>query len=116
MTFASLLSATLETSQNCVYEKMDYQPPHNVPQGIPYNIPGISVEEAAMAATAAASGQGYPPYIPSECLRRASQRISGGNNGVAIKKERGSSSPQPIGFLMTQAQQLQHPQSVFVNN
>ena len=95
---------------------MDYQSQYNVLQGIPYNIPGISVKEAAIAATAAASGQGYPPYIPLESLQRASPSIGGGNSGIAIKKERGSSLPQPISFPMTQTQQLQHPQSVFVDN
>src|SRR5277367_2761407 len=90
---------------------MDCRSPYDVQlRGIYYNIPGISVQAAAMAATAAASGQDYPLYPPLEpSLQRSSPRI-GGKSGVAVKIEGGSRSPHPISFLPTQTQQLQHQQ------
>jgi len=46
--------------------QMGYQTTYAVPQpGMHYTMPGITPQAAAMAATAAASGQGYP-YLPSD--------------------------------------------------
>lgn len=92
-----------------VQQHMGYQPPYGVqPQGMHYGMPGISTQVAAMAATAAASGQGYPSYLPSEpSLQQASPRM-GGVSGVAVKKERGPRSPQmnnQIGHQLPQVQQ-----------
>lgn len=42
-----------------------------------------------MAATAAASGQGYPPYIPSESLQRASPKIGGDKQWRSNKEREG---------------------------
>lgn len=86
---------------------MDYRLPYDIQsRGTPYN---TSVQEAAIVATAAASGQSYL-YLPSEPSLRASPRI-GGNSGIAVKKERETRSPQQIGFPTTQTQHLQHQQS-----
>lgn len=75
--------------------QMGYQPTYAVPQaGMHYTMPGITPQAAAMAATAAASGQGYP-YLPSDSgLQQTSPRMS----GVSVKAERGGKprSPQQI--------------------
>jgi nuclear transcription factor Y, alpha len=90
-----------------VHQQMGYQPPYGVtPQGMHYGMPGISTQAAAMAATAAASGQGYPSYLPSDpSIQQASPRIGGG----VVKKERGPRSPQQmnnqIGHQLPQVQQ-----------
>ena len=71
---------------------MSYQPAYGVPpQGMHYGMPGISTQAAAMATTAAASGQGYPPYLPSDpSLQQTSPKTGG---GVAVEKDRGPRSP-----------------------
>jgi nuclear transcription factor Y, alpha len=71
-----------------------------------YGMPGISTQAAAMAATAAASGQGYPSYLSTDpSLPQTSPRLG----GVAVKKERGPRSPQQmnnqIGHQLPQVQQ-----------
>ncbi len=88
------------------HPQMGYQPPYGVaPQGMHYGMPGISTQAAAMAATAAASGQGYSTYLPSDSSIQASPRLG----GVAVKKERGPRSPQQmnnqIGHQLPQVQQ-----------
>jgi nuclear transcription factor Y, alpha len=81
-------------------QQINYQQPYGVaPQGMHYGMPGISPQAAAMAATAAASGQGYASYLPPEpSLQQASPRLGGG--GVAVKKERGPRSPQQMNNQM----------------
>lgn len=72
-----------------------YQPTYGVqPQGMHYGMPGISTQAAAMAATAAASGQGYS-YLPADSgLPQTSPRMT----GMPLKKEpnRGPRSPQQL--------------------
>jgi hypothetical protein len=98
---------TLFTSQR---GGMYYQSPYNFPsREISYNMPKISVQEAVMAPTVTASGQGYPLHIPSESPR-ALPKIDGDNSGVAMMIERGICPPQPIEVPMTQTQQPQHTQ------
>lgn len=75
--------------------QMGYQTTYTVPQpGMHYTMPGITPQAAAMAATAAASGQGYP-YLPSDSgLQQTSPRMG----SVSVKAERGGKprSPQQI--------------------
>lgn len=74
------------------HQNMGYQPAYGVPpQGMHYGMPTIS-SQAAMAATAAASGQAYP-YMPSDPgLPQTSPRMP------SVKKERaGPRSPQQMG-------------------
>ncbi|KAI9740825.1 MAG: Transcriptional activator [Claussenomyces sp. TS43310] len=92
-------------NQGHAVQHMGYQPSYGVaPQGMHYGMPGISTQAAAMAATAAASGQGYP-YMPSDpSLPQTSPRI-----GVSVKKERNPRSPQQmnnqLGHQLPQVQQ-----------
>lgn len=93
--------------------QMAYQPAYGVPQpGMHYGMPGISPQAAAMAATAAASGQNYS-YLPPDSIPQTSPRLN-----VAVKKElRGPvpRSPQSmdaqlnsqISHQLPQAQQAQ---------
>ena len=68
-----------------------------------YGMTGITPQAAAMAATAAASGQGYPYTIPDSGLPQTSPRMGG---GVAVKKERGPRSPQQMNNQIGQGQQV----------
>jgi nuclear transcription factor Y alpha len=91
-----------------VHQQMGYQPQYGVPpQGMHYGMPGISTQAAAMAATAAASGQGYTPYMPSDTsLQQTSPRMG----GVPVKKERQPRSPQQMNHQMgQQLPQVQQP-------
>lgn len=64
-----------------------------------YGMPGITPQAAAMAATAAASGQGYPYQMPDGTIPQGSPKMAAG-----IKREvRGPRSPQQINNQM-------HPQ------
>jgi nuclear transcription factor Y alpha len=72
-------------------QPMNY--PQTYPQpGMHYGMAGITPQAAAMAATAAASGQGGYPYNLPEGLPQTSPRLQ----GVAVKKERGPRSPQQM--------------------
>lgn len=64
-----------------------------------YGMPGITPQAAAMAATAAASGQGYPYSIPDSGLSQTSPKMA-----AAIKRERGPRSPPQMN------NQMGHPQ------
>ena len=67
-------------------------------------MPGITPQAAAMAATAAASGQGgYPYNIPDPGLPQTSPRLQ----GVAVKKEqRGPRSPQQMNNQISQGRRM----------
>jgi nuclear transcription factor Y alpha len=85
-----------------INQAMNYPPTYGVQPNMHYNIGGITPQAAAMAATAAASGQPYP-YMGSEGgLPQTSPRIGGG--GVNVKKERGPRSPQQINNQMNHQQ------------
>ena len=96
-----------------VHQQMYNQPAYGVqPQGMHYGMPGISTQAAAMAATAAASGQGYP-YLPSDpSLPTTSPRMG----GINLKKEaaRRPRSPHQLTNQMGHPipQQAQHPRRV----
>lgn len=87
------------------------QPAYGVhPQGMHYGMPGISTQAAAMAATAAASGQGYP-YLPSDpSISQTSPRM-GGMGGMKKDVGRGPRSPQQMSTQLGghQLPQVQHP-------
>jgi nuclear transcription factor Y alpha len=75
-----------------------------------YGMPGITPQAAAMAATAAASGQGGHPYSRRDSgLPQTSPRFE----GVAVKEERGPRSPQQmnnqIGYCCPMSQQAASP-------
>ncbi len=91
-----------QQQQAAQHQQLGYQPAYGVaPQGMHYGMPSISTQAAAMAATAAASGQGYS-YLPSDpSLQQTSP---------AVKKERGPRSPQQLnnqigGHQLPQVQQ-----------
>lgn len=111
-----------------------YQPQYGVPQqGVQYGMP---LQQAAMAATAAASGSSYPPYLHSEqALSQTSPRMGTSKkdvhshnprspqqmNNVAGRRMSGTSMiPGAQGFAggpgrgvppPQAAQAMQHPQS-----
>ena len=73
-------------------QHMGYQSTYPVPQaGMHYGMTNISPQAAAMAATAAASGQGYPYALPDGGLPQTSPRMGG---GVNVKQEIGRRSPK----------------------
>lgn len=65
-------------------QPMNYPPAYAQP-GMHYGMPGITPQAAAMAATAAASGQGYPYAMADSGLPQTSPRMQ----GVNVKQERG---------------------------
>ncbi|RFU34338.1 hypothetical protein B7463_g2006, partial [Scytalidium lignicola] len=66
-----------------IHQQMNYQPAYAVPQpGMHYGMPEMR-QAAAMAATAAASGQAYPYAMPDSGLPQTSPRMA----GVPVKKE-----------------------------
>lgn len=70
---------------HAIQQQMYNPPAYAVPQaGMHYGMPGISPAAAAMAATAAASGQGYPYTLPDSGLPQTSPRMQ----GVSVKQER----------------------------
>ena len=89
-----------------VHQQMYNQPPYGVqPQGMHYGMPGgISSQAAAMAATAAASGQGYPFLSSDPSLPNTSPRMG----GINLKKDaaRRPRSPHQL------TNQLGHPRRV----
>ncbi|TAQ86293.1 hypothetical protein B7494_g5392 [Chlorociboria aeruginascens] len=81
-----------QSQGHTIHQQMNYQPTYAVPQlGMHYATPGMTPQAAAMAATAAASGQGYS-YIPDPNLPTTSPRTA----GVAVKTERTPRSPQQL--------------------
>jgi nuclear transcription factor Y alpha len=83
-------------------QQMNYQSSYAQP-GIHYGMTGITPQAAAMAATAAASGQGgYPYNIADSGLPNTSPRLQ----GVAVKKERGPRSPQQMNNQIGQGRRM----------
>ena len=69
-----------------------------------YGMAGITPQAAAMAATAAASGQGgYTYNMPDSGLPQTSPRLP---QGVAVKKERGPRSPQQMNNQISQGRRM----------
>ncbi|KAL3418663.1 CCAAT-binding transcription factor subunit hapb [Phlyctema vagabunda] len=89
-----------------IQQMQSYQQTYAVPQpAMHYGMPGITPQAAAMAATAAASGQGYAYNSLDSGLPQTSPRM-----GAVVKKERnGPRSPQQmnnqIGHQLPQVQQ-----------
>ncbi|TVY37257.1 Transcriptional activator [Lachnellula occidentalis] len=82
-----------------IHPQMNYQPTYAQPS-MHYGMPGITPQAAAMAATAAASGQGYSYSMPDGSLPQGSPKM-----GSGIKREvRGPRSPQQINNQMNHAQ------------
>ncbi|KAF4637508.1 hypothetical protein G7Y89_g553 [Cudoniella acicularis] len=97
-----LSSQPQQSGQNqghTIHQQMNYQPAYGVQPGMHYGMTGISPQAAAMAATAAASGQGYPYPIADSGLSQGSPKMS-----AAIKRERAPRSPQQMN------NQMGHPQ------
>jgi hypothetical protein len=92
-----LSSQPQQAGQNqghAIHQQMSYPSSYGVPQpGMHYGMQGISAQAAAMAATAAASGQGYPYTLPDSGLPQTSPRIGG---AVPVKREAGRRSPKQI--------------------
>jgi len=88
---------------HAIQQQMYNQPSYGVQQPIHYGMTGISPQQAAMAATAAASGQGYPYSIPDPGLSQTSPRMQ----GVSVKQERpGGRSPKQINNQITQGRRM----------
>jgi nuclear transcription factor Y alpha len=82
--------------QQNMYSQSTYAQP-----GMHYGMSGITPQAAAMAATAAASGQ-YPTYIPDSGLSQTSPRM-----GVAVKQERGGPrSPKQMNSQIAQGRRM----------
>ena len=81
---------------------MSYQPAYAQP-GMHYGMAGITPQAAAMAATAAASGQGYPYALPDSGLPQTSPRMQ----GVSVKQERGPPrSPKQMNNQLVQGRRM----------
>lgn len=87
-----------------IHQQMYNQPTYGVPHPSQMQQYGITPQAAAMAATAAASGQGYPnPYLPESAggLPTTSPRIG----GVNVKQEIGRrTSPKQMNNQLAHAQ------------
>ncbi len=95
-------------------QHMNYQPAYPVPQaGMHYGMTGISPQAAAMAATAAASGQGYPYTLPDSGLPQTSPRLGG---GVSVKQEAGRRSPKQMNHAQQNRRMSQVANSPAVPN
>jgi nuclear transcription factor Y alpha len=101
-----ILSSQPQASQNhghAIQQQTNYQPAYGVAQpGIHYGMTGITPQAAAMAATAAASGQGYPYTLPDSGLPQTSPRMQ----GVSVKKERGPRSPTQMNNQINQGRRM----------
>ncbi|KAH8591955.1 CCAAT-binding transcription factor (CBF-B/NF-YA) subunit B-domain-containing protein [Bisporella sp. PMI_857] len=87
-----------------------YNSSYGVPQAQPmhYNMQAMNPQAAAMAATAAASGQTFPYSIPDPGLPQTSPRMQ----GVAVKQERAvprSPKNNPLGQGRRMSQQVASP-------
>lgn len=80
---------------HAMQQQMNYQPGYAVPQpSMHYGMAQITPQAAAMAATAAASGQGgYPYALADSGLPQTSPRMGG---GVSVKQEAGRRSPKQM--------------------
>ncbi len=99
-----VLTSQTQAGQNHGHgiQQMNYQPTYAQP-AIHYGMTGITPQAAAMAATAAASGQGgYPYNLPDSGLPQTSPRLQ----GVAVKKERGPRSPQQMNNQINQSRRM----------
>lgn len=99
-----LSSQPQQAGQNhghAIQQQMNYQPGYPQ-QGMHYGMPGISPQAAAMAATAAASGQGYPYPIADSGLPQTSPRMQ----GVAVKRESGPRSPKQMNNQISQGRRM----------
>jgi nuclear transcription factor Y alpha len=96
-----LSSQPQQAGQNhahAIQQQMNYQPAY-APPGMHYGMAGITPQAAAMAATAAASGQGYPYALPDSGLSQTSPRMQ----GVNVKPERGGPrSPKQMNSQLVQ--------------
>ena len=91
-TQTSPISSQPQTARNHAHAtRQDYQS-RNAPSGIHYGMLGITPQAAAMAATAAASGQGGHPYNRDSGLLQTSPRFG----GVAVREEREPRSPHQM--------------------
>lgn len=100
----TILSSQPQAGQNHGHaiQQMNYQPAY-AQTGMHYGMTGITPQAAAMAATAAASGQGgYPYNLPDSGLPQTSPRMQ----GVAVKKERGPRSPQQMNNQISQGRRM----------
>jgi nuclear transcription factor Y alpha len=97
-----LSSQPQQAGQNQGHQmQMGYQPAYPVAQpSMHYNMSGITPQAAAMAATAAASGQGYQYSIQDSGLPTTSPRMA----GVNVKQERsvGPRSPKQMNHAQVQ--------------
>jgi nuclear transcription factor Y, alpha len=96
-----LSSQPQQAGQNhahAIQQQMSYQPAY-APPGMHYGMAGITPQAAARAATAAASGQGYPYALPDSGLSQTSPRMQ----GVNVKPERGGPrSPKQMNSQLVQ--------------
>ncbi|KUJ08485.1 uncharacterized protein LY89DRAFT_676896 [Mollisia scopiformis] len=91
------------SSQPQQHQQMNYQPAYGVQQpAMHYGMSQITPQAAAMAATAAASGTGYPYTLPDGALPQTSPRMGGG--GVSVKQEAGRKSPRQMNNQMGHGQ------------
>ena len=103
-----LSSQPQQAGQNhghAIQQQMYGQPPgYGVAQpGMHYGMTGITPQAAAMAATAAASGQGYPYSLPDSGLPQTSPRMQ----GVAVKQEtRNPRSPKQMNNQISQGRRM----------
>lgn len=95
-----ILSSQQQSNQqsHSMHPQMNYSPSFGVPHAqITY---GMSPQAAAMAATAAASGQGYPYNMSDPTLSQNSSQLGG---VVNVKQEIGHRSPKSINNQMAHA-------------
>jgi nuclear transcription factor Y alpha len=103
-----LSSQSQQAGQNhghAIQQQMYNQPGYAVAQpGMHYGMSGITPQAAAMAATAAASGQGYPYTTIDSGLPQTSPRMQ----GVAVKQERagGPRSPKQMNNQISQGRRM----------
>ncbi|KAG0648168.1 Transcriptional activator HAP2 [Hyphodiscus hymeniophilus] len=100
-----VLTSQPQSGQNHGHGVQQMNYPQAYPQpGMHYGMAGITPQAAAMAATAAASGQGgYPYNLPDSGLPQTSPRLQ---QGVAVKKERGPRSPQQMNNQISQGRRM----------
>lgn len=98
---------------HAMQQQMNYQPAYAQP-GMHYGMTGITPQAAAMAATAAASGQGYAYTLPDAGLQQTSPRMQGVN---VVKQERGGPrSPKQMNNQLVQGRRMSQVASPAVPN
>lgn len=93
-----------QSHAHAIQQQMSYQPAYAQP-GMHYGMAGITPQAAAMAATAAASGQGYPYALPPDAgLSQTSPRMQGPN----VKQEQRGvpRSPKQMGNQLVQGRRM----------